>query len=284
MYDVSPSTNKLYEIYVYDGPTWTLQPDVSVRRPLPSCAFVHARRLYKFTGKERDSESNLDYFHARHYSSPLGRFIQPDEFAAGPEDPISGETEPPGPLPFGDINNPQSLNRYSYTYNNPVRYSDPNGHCVEDLCVAEGLAVAALTSYLLTPQGQQMVKNGVTAAAGTAASVANTLFAKSVPPSTASPGQKEQTFGEQLPGNIARELGDLKGGEAISSMKPSEVDRKLDEMNRQKTQERDPAKRKELQKEIERLKKAQKKLKQQERIHEKTKSKPAQPPPPHKPS
>jgi RHS repeat-associated protein len=33
---------------------------------------------YKFTGKERDSESGLDYFGARYYSNGLGRFITPD--------------------------------------------------------------------------------------------------------------------------------------------------------------------------------------------------------------
>jgi|HubBroStandDraft_2_1064218.scaffolds.fasta_scaffold24847_3 hypothetical protein len=32
---------------------------------------------YKFTGKERDSESGLDYFGARHYAG-LGRFTLPD--------------------------------------------------------------------------------------------------------------------------------------------------------------------------------------------------------------
>ena len=33
---------------------------------------------YKFTGKERDAETGLDYFGARHYSNGLGRFITPD--------------------------------------------------------------------------------------------------------------------------------------------------------------------------------------------------------------
>ena len=31
-----------------------------------------------FTGKERDSESMLDYFGARYYGSALGRFTSPD--------------------------------------------------------------------------------------------------------------------------------------------------------------------------------------------------------------
>jgi hypothetical protein len=38
--------------------------------------------------------------------------------------------------------NPQSLNRYGYTYNNPVRYADPSGHrvCNEENCLAGNLS------------------------------------------------------------------------------------------------------------------------------------------------
>ncbi len=83
---------------------------------------------YKFTAKERDSESGLDYFGARHYASTMGRFMQPDEFTGGPVEVYGGDPTPPGPLPYADIFNPQSLNKYSYTYNNPLRYTDPDGH------------------------------------------------------------------------------------------------------------------------------------------------------------
>ena len=37
----------------------------------------------KFTGKERDTESNLDEFGARYYASTMGRFMTPD-WAAKP--------------------------------------------------------------------------------------------------------------------------------------------------------------------------------------------------------
>src|SRR5579862_6390272 len=33
---------------------------------------------YKFTGKERDTETGLDYFGARYYASWTGRFLTPD--------------------------------------------------------------------------------------------------------------------------------------------------------------------------------------------------------------
>ena len=34
----------------------------------------------EFTGKERDSETGLDYFGARYYSGAQGRFTSPDNF------------------------------------------------------------------------------------------------------------------------------------------------------------------------------------------------------------
>jgi len=69
-----------------------------------------------FTGKERDTESGLDYFGARYYSSNMGRFMSPD------------------PENFGaNIMNPQSWNMYSYAMNNPLINVDPDGReCVWD--------------------------------------------------------------------------------------------------------------------------------------------------------
>jgi RHS repeat-associated protein len=72
---------------------------------------------YKFTGKERDTESNLDMFGARYYASTMGRFMTPD-WSATPE-----------AIPYGELSNPQSLNRYSYVKNNPTTLTDPDGHC-----------------------------------------------------------------------------------------------------------------------------------------------------------
>jgi len=33
---------------------------------------------YRYTGKERDTESGLDYFGARYYGSNMGRWMSPD--------------------------------------------------------------------------------------------------------------------------------------------------------------------------------------------------------------
>jgi RHS repeat-associated protein len=64
----------------------------------------------KFTGKERDAESGLDFFGARYMSSAQGRFSGPD----------------PSNLSV-DFWLPQTWNRYAYVGNNPLLYIDRNG-------------------------------------------------------------------------------------------------------------------------------------------------------------
>ncbi|HKW18897.1 MAG TPA: RHS repeat-associated core domain-containing protein [Terriglobales bacterium] len=72
---------------------------------------------FKFTGKERDSESSLDYSFRRMYSSQYGRWMSTD--------PISGK-----------VGEPQSNNRYTYVINNPPNLKDPNGLFVIPICIS----------------------------------------------------------------------------------------------------------------------------------------------------
>jgi RHS repeat-associated protein len=67
---------------------------------------------YKFIGKERDSESCLDYFGARYYSNGLGRFITPDWAAKATA------------VPYAVLGDPQTLNLYSYVRNIPTSQID----------------------------------------------------------------------------------------------------------------------------------------------------------------
>jgi RHS repeat-associated protein len=76
----------------------------------PTCYGADATEK-RFTGKERDTESGLDYFGARYYGSSMGKWSSPD----------------PSGLLLADPLNPQSFNLYSYVGNNPVRFFDPDG-------------------------------------------------------------------------------------------------------------------------------------------------------------
>jgi RHS repeat-associated protein len=73
---------------------------------------------YKFTGKERDPESGLDYFGARYYSNGMGRWVSAD-WSAGP-----------ATVPYAHLDNPQTLNLYSYVDNNPINGIDADGHAI----------------------------------------------------------------------------------------------------------------------------------------------------------
>ena len=88
-------------------------PNTLGSRSSNTCFAASFDGRHKFTGKERDDESDLDYFLARYYSGPLGRFTSADE-------------------PFVDqhAENPQSWNLYQYGYNNPLANVDIDGQSV----------------------------------------------------------------------------------------------------------------------------------------------------------
>jgi RHS repeat-associated protein len=73
---------------------------------------------YKFTGKKRDTETGLDYFGARYYFNGMGRFVTAD-WSAGP-----------ATVPYAHLDNPQTLNLYSYLDNNPINGIDADGHAI----------------------------------------------------------------------------------------------------------------------------------------------------------
>lgn len=64
-------------------------------------------------GNLADGGIGLYFYNARYYDPELARFTQADKLVPNPA-------------------NPQALNRYSYTYNNPIRYADSSGHNPEN--------------------------------------------------------------------------------------------------------------------------------------------------------
>jgi RHS repeat-associated protein len=62
----------------------------------------------RFTGQWKDANTGLYYLFRRFYDPEVGRFLGQDRI-------------------LGHLTVPQSLNRYLYTVNNPLRYVDPTG-------------------------------------------------------------------------------------------------------------------------------------------------------------
>ena len=67
----------------------------------------------QFTGQRRESGLGFYDYVARQYDPALRRFLQADTIVPDPA-------------------NPQSLNRYAYVLNNPLRYTDPTRHLTEE--------------------------------------------------------------------------------------------------------------------------------------------------------
>ncbi len=68
-----------------------------------------------FTGQRLDA-TGLTFYNARYYDATLGRFISADTVIPGSE-------------------NPQALNRYSYSIANPLNYIEPSGHAFTLPCI-----------------------------------------------------------------------------------------------------------------------------------------------------
>jgi len=85
----------------------------------------------------------LMFYNARYYDPALGRFAQADSIIPG---------------------GAQGLDRYAYANNNPIRYSDPSGHCFWDICIVESavlvdVALAAGLAAVVVSTGV-LIKGG----------------------------------------------------------------------------------------------------------------------------
>ncbi len=155
---------------------------------------------YKFEGKERDIETGNDNFGARYYRSALGRWMSPDWSAI------------PAPVPYANLTNPQTLNQYAMTSDNPETFADLNGH-------------SGILAIIADPGGlsPDMVTGSDFLSEGTGTISANDTPPPEPPPATGpvnSPAgaQAQQTYGRQSNGSYRADPAKVQA--AIDSKKP----------------------------------------------------------------
>jgi RHS repeat-associated protein len=82
-------------------------------------------------GQRQVAEVGLYYYNARWYDPQIGHFTQADPIVP-------------------NIYNPMSLDKFAYTLNNPVRYTDPSGHDVG--CPTSNPACLGISGYSDDPR------------------------------------------------------------------------------------------------------------------------------------
>ncbi|MGI8918298.1 MAG: RHS repeat domain-containing protein [Pyrinomonadaceae bacterium] len=104
----------------------------------------------KFTSKERDIETGLDYFLARYYSSVQGRFGGADPMNIVFEKQRGRTAEERNNILKSYLAQPQVWNKYSYTLNSPCNNTDPDGRCSKPSGVGKGRVGICIEAFIAT--------------------------------------------------------------------------------------------------------------------------------------
>ncbi len=100
----------------------------------------------KFNDREWDRDAEMYYFNARYYDPATGRFLRADDFLFGTSS-----------------DNAAQMNRYAFSANNPITYSDPGGNfAFIPILIAIGIGAAAGAAAGAIAYGISVAMNGGT--------------------------------------------------------------------------------------------------------------------------
>ena len=111
------------------------------------------RTPYLFSGKELDEETGLYYYGARYYDAKISVWQSVDPMMLREEVVLSLETT------NGGVFNAQNNSVYSYSYQNPVKYVDPDGECPNCITGFIGAIVGGVIGGAIEA-GTQLYENG----------------------------------------------------------------------------------------------------------------------------
>jgi RHS repeat-associated protein len=85
---------------------------------------------YRFTGQREEAALGLYFYNARWYDPVLGHFLSPDTLVPDP-------------------GNALDYHRYAYVRFNPLKYTDPTGHCPICISIAVGTVIDVATDFFI---------------------------------------------------------------------------------------------------------------------------------------
>ncbi len=154
---ISQSRNGVLSFYHYDGQMSTRKLTDIMETETDSYAFdafgilLHRNGTtvndYLYTGQQYDPNCGFYYLRTRYYDPMCGRFLNVDTYS-------------------GNIYDPKTLHKYSYTENNPVNFSDPSGKFslasfTITVSIIGALSAASIYSYLNPPGSEKFTWKGL---------------------------------------------------------------------------------------------------------------------------
>ena len=108
---------------------------------------------YLFNGKELDTETGLYYYGARYYDPRVSLWLNVDPMMLRDEAMDDEDSS------NGGVFNPMNNAVYAFSYQNPVKYVDPDGECPNCITAAGGALVGGFIGGVVEA-GMQLYKDG----------------------------------------------------------------------------------------------------------------------------